>query len=68
MIWHSGGDVMWNNARLLMWQAEFLDELWADEFRAALKANDEEQAIRILALRDQLNAALDAATKWKKCA
>ena len=67
MIWHSGGDVMWHGTRLLMWQAEFLDDLWADECRAAFQANDQHNAVRILVLRDELNAALAAATNWKKC-
>jgi len=67
MIWHSGGDVMWNGARLQAWQAEFLDDLWADECRAAFQANDWLNAARILVLRDELNAALTAAINWKKC-
>jgi hypothetical protein len=68
MIYHSGGDVLWNGARLELWQCEFLNDLWADEFKAAFRAKDDNNAVRIFQLRQSLNAALTAANQWRQCA
>lgn len=64
---HIGGAVFMDQKHLPSSEWNALLDLWADEWRAAIMAQDAKSANHAKALIDDLTAAIERSNRWLRC-